>query len=95
MISDILVNERLRKQLTRKETASLSGMSCKEYSKIENGQFRKISESDFIKISKALDLPKNFKKNYVSPYVDLTFLKNHREKTIIYSNLNNKTHNLE
>ena len=80
MIQDELINSRLKLNLTRKEVVNLSGIKETEFIKLENGNYRKMNPNDFEKLESVLKLDRTFKKMYVSPYSDLTFLKERREK---------------
>ena len=79
MMRDKLVLKRLEKGLTRKEVAQLSNMLESDYNIIENGFYRKISPTDYLKLKDVLSLDKEFEKKYVSIYNDLTVLKSIRE----------------
>lgn len=80
MIQDEILNSRLKLKLTRKQVAKSSGICFKIYSKIENGQFRKLSKTDYEKLKDVLELSKLFERLYVSPYINLTHFKDYREK---------------
>ena len=80
MMQDELISRRLKFNLSRKDVSKLSGIDEDEYIKLENGNYRKMSPNDFNKLENVLKLNSKFKKNYVSPYSDLTFLKEVREK---------------